>query len=244
MSGEAAETTVPAPGEATGAAQPTLDADGLVARLAPLYGMPVWRPHGDPLTELVLTVLSQNTGDANSGRAFMRLRARFPRWEELLTADLADIEEAIKIGGLGRLKAARLRSLLQEVVRRCGSLDVSFLRELPVGEARAWLEGLPGVGPKTAACVLLFALGKPALPVDTHVHRVAQRLGLVPRGMDAVRAQRRLESIVPPELMYPVHVLLIRHGRRLCRAQRPLCQGCPLLDACPHGKRQLGLAGA
>jgi endonuclease-3 len=208
----------------------------IVRRLSALYGTPEWRPHGDPMTELVLTILSQNTSDANSGRAFMRLRARFPTWESLLAADPPAIEEAIRIGGLSQVKAVRIKALLAEVVRRRGSLDLSFLRALSPPEARAWLEGLPGVGPKTAACVLLFSLGLPALPVDTHVHRVALRLGLVPLRTPPARAQALLEEWVPPELHYQFHVLLIRHGRRLCRAQRPLCPRCPLLADCPYGR--------
>ncbi|MCS7275426.1 MAG: endonuclease III [Dehalococcoidia bacterium] len=220
----------------SGAVAAGLSPQEIVRRLSDLYGTPEWRPHGDPLTELVLTILSQNTSDANSGRAFMRLRARFPTWESLMAADLAVIEEAIRIGGLSQVKAARIKALLEEVMRQRGSLDLSFLAELPAAEARAWLERLPGVGPKTAACVLLFSLGRPALPVDTHVHRVALRLGLVPPRTPPARAQALLEEWVPPELHYQFHVLLIRHGRRLCRAQRPLCSLCPLLDSCPHGQ--------
>ncbi|HXG41278.1 MAG TPA: endonuclease III [Dehalococcoidia bacterium] len=220
----------------SGATVAALSPEEIVRRLSALYGAPEWRPHGDPLTELVLTILSQNTSDANSGRAFMRLRARFPTWESLLSADPADIEEAIRIGGLSQVKAVRIKALLGEVVAQRGSLDLSFLREMPPDRARAWLEALPGVGPKTAACVLLFSLGLPALPVDTHVHRVALRLGLVPPRTPPAKAQALLEEWVPPELHYQFHVLLIRHGRRLCRAQRPLCPRCPLLDACPYGQ--------
>jgi len=206
----------------------------VVERLSQVYGQPQWRPHGDPLSELVLTVLSQNTSDANSGRAFMRLRARFPTWEEVLAAPVEALEEAIRIGGLARIKAQRIKALLAEILRRCGSFDLSFLARLPLEEAQAWLEALPGVGPKTAACVLLFALGRPALPVDTHVHRVARRLGLVPGGAGAARAQEMLQASVPSELVFPFHVLLIRHGRRLCRARGPQCPRCPLADVCPY----------
>ncbi len=215
----------------------------VVERLSQIYGRPQWRPHGDPLTELVLGLLSQNTSDANSGRAFMRLRARFPRWEEVLAAPPSALEEAIRIGGLARIKAQRLKALLEEVLRRCGSLDLSFLSRLPLEEAQRWLETLPGVGPKTAACVLLFALGRPALPVDTHVHRVARRLGLVPATASAPQAQKMLQAAVPPALAHAFHVLLIRHGRRLCRARSPQCPQCPLLDLCPHGQAILGLRG-
>lgn len=210
----------------------------LVGRLSRLYGRPSWRPHGDPLAELVLAVLSQNTSDANSGRAFMRLRARFQRWEEVLQAPEAEIKEAIRIGGLANIKAQRLKDLLAEVLERRGSLDLSFLAQMPLQEAQEWLQTLPGVGPKTAACVLLFGIGRPALPVDTHVHRVARRLGLVPESFSPSQTQEALQASVPPELVYPFHVLLIRHGRRLCQARSPKCPICPLLDVCPYGQRR------
>ncbi|SRR6266508_740242 len=212
----------------------------IVRRLSELYGQPVWRPHGDPMSELILTILSQNTSDANSGRAFMRLRWRFGTWEELLAANPDEIVPAIQTGGLARIKAPRLKGILEEVWARCGSFDMMFLKELPLDEAKTWLRSLRGVGPKTAACVLMFALGRPALPVDTHVHRVAQRLGLVPAKAGAAQAHDILEAILKPDEVYPFHVSLIKHGRRLCRAQRPLCERCPLLDGCPFGRSNLG----
>ncbi len=187
------------------------------------------------MSELVLTILSQNTSDTNSGRAFMRLRSRFTTWEELMSASPDEIVPQIQAGGLGRIKAPRIKRILEEVWARLGSFDLSLLKEMPMDEARAWLRSLPGVGPKTAACVLMFALGRPALPVDTHVHRVAQRLGLVPTKAGAAEAHDILEAILEPEEFYPFHISLIKHGRRLCRAQRPLCQRCPLLDGCPAG---------
>ncbi len=185
------------------------------------------------MTELVLTILSQNTSDANSGRAFMRLISRFPTWEALMAADPGEIEREIQVGGLAATKAPRIKAILEEVWRRRGSLDLSFLGEMPLAEAKAWLRSLPGVGPKTAACVLMFALGRPALPVDTHVQRVAQRLGLVPASTGAAAAHDLLEAMLAPEEVYAFHVSLIRHGRRLCRAQRPLCAECPLQHRCP-----------
>lgn len=205
----------------------------IVERLSVLYGEPDWRPHGDAMTELVLTILSQNTSDTNSGRAFMRLRLRFATWEELLAADASQIEAEIAVGGLARVKAPRIKAILEELWQRCPSFDLSFLREMPLDEAKEWLRSLPGVGPKTAACVLMFALGRPALPVDTHVHRVAQRLGLVPVKAGAAQSHDLLEAMLTPEDVYPFHISLIKHGRRLCRAQRPICSQCPLLDGCP-----------
>ncbi len=212
----------------------------IVARLSSLYGEPVWRPHGDPMSELVLTILSQNTSDANSGRAFMRLRLRFQTWEDLLAADPEAMVLEIQAGGLARIKAPRIKAILEEVWGRLGSFDLMFLKDLPLNEAKAWLRSLPGVGPKTAACVLMFALGRPALPVDTHVHRVAQRLGLVPVKAGAAEAHDILEAMLQPDETYPFHISLIKHGRRLCRAQRPLCERCPLLYGCPFGRSQVG----
>src|SRR3989337_318354 len=205
----------------------------IVERLSVPYGRPVWRPHGDAMTELVLTILSQNTSDTNSGRAFMRLVARFPTWGELMAAAPGEIESEILGGGLAATKAPRIKAVLEEVWCRRGSFDISFLGELPLDEAKGWLRSLPGVGPKAAACVLMFALGRPALPVDTHVGRVAQRLGPVAAKTGAAPARRLLEAVLEPDDVYPFHISLIKHGRRLCRAQRPLCERCPLRDRCP-----------
>jgi endonuclease-3 len=212
----------------------------IIARLSSLYGEPVWRPHGDPMSELVLTILSQNTSDANSGRAFMRLRLRFGSWEALLAASPEEIVPEIQAGGLARIKAPRIKAALEAVYERRGGFDLEFLRDLPLEEAKAWLRELKGVGPKTAACVLMFALGRPALPVDTHVHRVAQRVGLVPAKAGAAEAHDILEAILKPEEIYPFHISLIKHGRRICRSQRPLCERCPLLDGCPAGQGFIG----
>jgi endonuclease-3 len=216
--------------------KPTLSPPEITARLSELYGEPVWRPHGDPMTELVLTILSQNTSDANSGRAFMRLRQRFPTWEALIDAPPDEIEGAIAVGGLARIKAPRIKAALEAVREKRGGFDIEFLRRLPLDEAKAWLRELNGVGPKTAACVLMFALGRPALPVDTHVHRVAQRLGYVAATASPEKAHDILEAMLAPEEIYPFHIMLIKHGRRLCRSQRPLCEQCPLLDGCPAGQ--------
>ena len=205
----------------------------IVGLLDGAYGTLPWRPHNEPVAELVLTLLSQNTSDANSGRAFIRLLDAFPNWPSLLDADVKAIERAIQPGGLAPTKAPRLQAMLREVWSRCSSFDLSFLREWPLEEARAWLRSLPGVGPKTAACVLLFSLGRPALPVDTHVHRVAKRLGLVPEKSTAEQAHDLLEPMLKPEQIYPFHIQLIKHGRRTCTARRPKCPSCPLRAGCP-----------
>lgn len=220
--------------------KPLLSPEEIVARLSGLYGEPAWRPHGDPMTELVLTILSQNTSDTNSGRAFMRLRERFPDWRLLMEAPVAEIEAEIAVGGLAKQKAPRIKAALEAVWDARGSFDLEFLRTLPLDEGKAWLQAMKGVGPKTAACVLMFALGRPALPVDTHVHRVSQRLGYVSEKATAEQAHDVLEAMLGPEMVFAFHILLIKHGRRLCRAQRPLCTECPLLDGCPAGRKMLG----
>jgi endonuclease-3 len=209
----------------------------ILRRLATLYGEPVWRPHGDPMTELVLTILSQNTSDTNSGRAFMRLVRRFPDWRSLMDAPVEEIEQEIAVGGLAKRKAPRIKASLEAIWAARGSFDLEFLRRMPLEEAKAWLREMKGVGPKTAACVLMFALGRPALPVDTHVHRVSQRLGYVSEKATAEQAHGVLEAILAQEMVFPFHISLIKHGRRLCRAQRPLCAECPLLDGCRAGQR-------
>ena len=199
-----------------------LTAPEIVARLSSLYGEPVWRPHGDPMSELVLTILSQNTSDANSGRAFMRLRSRFGSWEDLLAADQEEIVPEIQVGGLARIKAPRIKAALAAVYQRRGSFDIQFLRELRLEDVVLETDSP--------------YLGRPALPVDTHVHRVAQRLGLVPAKAGAAQAHDILEAILEPDEVYAFHISLIKHGRRICRAQQPLCERCPLLDGCPAGQ--------
>ena len=201
--------------------------------LAAEYGALPRRPRRDPLDELVLGVLSQNTSDANSGHAFARLKEAFPDLRSLLAADTLRVEEAIRPGGLAPTKAVRIKSLLAEIGGRRGSFDLRFLGDLPVAESRSWLESLPGVGPKTAAVVLLFSLDRPALPVDTHVHRVARRLGLAPGKASAEQTQALLEPLLAREEVYPFHMYLIEHGRRTCVARRPRCPVCVLRRGCP-----------
>ena len=195
------------------------------------------------MMELVLTLLSQHTSDHNSGHAMHRLLARFPTWDAILAAPTADVEDAIRPGGLAPTKSKRLQALLAAVAERAPDFDLDFLRELPLVEAKGWLRSLPGVGPKTAACVLLFALGRPALPVDTHVERVAKRLSLVPPKTTANRTHDLLEAQLEPEQIYALHVDLIQHGRRTCHARTPRCEDCALLPRCPRiGLRKLAAA--
>jgi len=197
------------------------------------YGEPTLKEQRDPLSELVMTILSQNTNDVNSGRAFLALRERFSNWETVMEADSADLAETIRVGGLANVKAPRIQQILRRLKEERGALSLDFLSAMPIGDARAYLLSLPGVGPKTAACVLLFSLRKPALPVDTHVHRVSQRLGLTPP-VTVERAHALLEALIPTDLYYPFHLLLIEHGRSLCHARRPVCGECPVGAWCDY----------
>ncbi len=198
------------------------------------YGRPAPRRKLRPLDELILTILSQHTSDANSDRAFESLKARFNSWEEVRDADPEAIADAIRPGGLARIKAPRIKELLQRLSAERGSLDLDFLIQRPLEESREFLLGLNGVGPKTAACVLLFSCDLPAFPVDTHIHRVSRRLGLIAPDTSAEEAHRILESVVPPEEVFPFHVKLITHGRRVCKAQRPRCDACVLAARCEY----------
>lgn len=198
------------------------------------YGQPTLKPQRDPLTELVLTILSQNTADVNTARAFAALRARFHTWEQVRLAPTADLADAIRVGGLANVKAPRIQHILHTLHAQRGCAELDFLAELTPAQARNYLTALPGVGPKTAACVLLFSLRMPALPVDTHVHRVVLRLGLVPLRTSAERACEHLEAALPPEDYYPFHLNVIRHGRGVCRATKPQCEACVLAGECAH----------
>jgi endonuclease-3 len=215
---------------------PPVDADTVRTahrRLARRFG-PLDPPlRRDPVEELVLTVLSQNTSDVNRDRAFAALRERFPTWDSLAAAPVGEVAEAIRPGGLSRIKAPRILAILREILDRDGSLDLAWMRDARDAEVEAYLDSLPGVGPKTAACVLAFSLGRPALPVDTQVHRVVARLGWIPQGTAAGPAHAILRNLVPPRLRVSMHVGLIRLGREVCKPGRPRCEECPLNDLCP-----------
>ena len=202
------------------------------------YGEKIWRRQQSPIEVLVQTILSQNTSDRNSGRAYEQLLASFGSWEDLADASVGEISRSIKAGGLGAVKARYIKQALEEIRRRRGGFELDFLRELSVDDARDWLRQLPGVGMKTASCVLIFSLGMPALPVDTHVFRVAKRLGLIGSNVSVEKAHKLLEGLVPPRDVYKFHVLLIEHGRRICKAQKPHCNECVLREVCP-GKSQI-----
>jgi endonuclease-3 len=210
------------------------------ARLARRFGELAPPRNVDPLDELILTVLSQHTSDINAGRAFADLRAAYPNgWAQVVRAPAERVADAIRSGGLANTKAPRIQEILREVRRREGTFDLSSLTEMTDREARDYLTSLPGIGPKTAAVVLSFALGRDALPVDTHVHRVARRLGLIPPGTSAERADRLLHALVPDGMRTSLHVALIRLGREICKAPLPRCPVCPLKDLCPTAPRYL-----
>jgi len=206
--------------------------------LLSLYGEPTWRQHLAPVEELVSTILSQNTNDNNRDLAFERLQERFPNWEAVREAPVKEVEDAIRPAGLAQQKAPRIQNALQTITEQVGEISLDFLQEMSLEEARSWLVSLPGVGPKTAAIVLLFALGRPAFPVDTHVHRVTRRLGLIPDNMSAEKAHSELEQMAPPAHFYPLHLNLIRHGRQVCKARKPLCQECDLQVYCDYYQDQ------
>ena len=198
------------------------------------YGQHEWRPRLDPLSELIFTILSQNTSDVNRDRAWKRLKDRFSTWESVLAAGATEIADAIRPGGLANVKSPRIQEALRVIKRGQGEFTLDFLAEMGVDEARKWLTSLKGVGPKTAAIVLLFSLGKPAFPVDTHVHRVSQRLGLIGPKTSREKAHDVLEELIPPEIYYPFHLNLIAHGREVCKSQQPRCAACVLRKHCDY----------
>ncbi|MCJ2052221.1 endonuclease III domain-containing protein [Methylobacterium sp. J-070] len=209
------------------------------ARLCPVYGCPIPYFHSlDPVSELVSSLLSHRTRNAESGRAFKALRARFADWDSVIEAGLPEIEAAIAGVTWPELKAPRIRDVLRAVRERCGSLDLAFLARMDVEAARAWLQAIPGIGPKTSAAVLSFStLRMPALPVDSHHHRVAQRLGLIGPRVDVGPSHAILRAQLPAEWsaqdLYDNHEILMLHGQQVCHHRRPACGRCVLVDLCP-----------
>src|SRR6266508_2534799 len=205
-------------------------------RLRRQQGPFVPKPRLAVIDELIATVLSQHTSDVNSERAFATLKRRFPSWQEVLHAPTGEVANAIRGGGIADQKAARIQRILAEIEEREGRIDLSRLQGLDDGEVERYLTTLPGVGPKTAACVLTFSMGRAAFPIDTHVHRVTARLGWIPAGASAERAHQLLGRLVPPDIRYDLHVGLVTHGRTVCKAQRPRCPDCVLRDLCAFGR--------
>ncbi len=207
--------------------------------LAQVYGDKRWRKHAEPIDELVATVLSQHTNDVNRDRAFRQLKRRFPNWEQVLHAPTRSIAAAIKPAGLSNQKAPRIKAILQRIAEANeGKLSLNFLAEMPVSEAMDWLKRLPGVGPKTAACVLLFSFGKPVFPVDTHIYRISKRLGWLDEKVSEARANELLDKVVPDEIKYRLHLNMIAHGRKICKPQNPRCDECVLKHLCGYALRR------
>jgi endonuclease-3 len=204
----------------------------VLTSLQGLYGLPHWAPRRPPTDELVLTILSQHTSDLNAERAFDELVARFPDWESVAAAAVGDVAAAIASGGLARQKAPRIQSALRQIRDERGDYSLDFLAGMDPRTARDWLVRLDGVGPKTAAVVLLFCFRQPLMPVDTHVHRVMSRIGIIPARTPADRAHDIALDMFPPERMYEAHVNLITHGRRTCTARNPACSRCPVAPRC------------
>jgi endonuclease III len=213
---------------------PVASFPAILDRLRAAYGV---RPHRAlaPLDELILTVLSQNTSDINCGRAYAGMRERYPRWQDVLEAPPAQLVGVLRPGGLANQKAPRIQAILAQLAASPAGLDLAWLAGLEPEAAMAFLTALPGVGAKTASCVLLFSLGMPVMPVDTHIHRIALRLGLIGPRVGADAAHALLTAITPADRMLEAHLLLIEHGRRTCKARRPRCEVCVLLDLCPFG---------
>jgi endonuclease III len=213
-------------------------------RLASEQGPYDLKPRLPIIDELVATILSQHTSDANSGRAFHELKRRFRSWEQVLDAPVTELADSIRSGGLADQKAPRIKSILAEIEEREGSLDLKRLYDMDDQEVADYLMELSGVGPKTAACVLVFSMGRDAFPVDTHVHRIVRRLGWIDDKKSAEAVHRELTPKIPPEIRYPLHIGLVNHGRRICRARRPRCSECVLFDLCDAGPRLLAAGEA
>src|SRR5215212_8042384 len=206
----------------------------VAAALGEIFGFPDWRPFLPPLDELIDCILSQSTSDTNRDRAFAALKQTFPTWEDVMNAPTAAVIAAIKPAGLANQKAPRIQEVLRRIQAERDELSIDFLADLPIIEAKAWLTSFHGVGPKTAAIVLCFAFQRPAFPVDTHIHRVGQRIGFLPQGISADNAHPVMEAIIPPHDYFAFHLNLIRLGREICHARHPECVICPLTQYCDY----------
>ena len=203
-------------------------------RLSDLYGEKIPRVSNEPVAALVNTILSQNTNDHNRDIAYQQLRERFPSWDDVRDAPEQSLIDAIRPAGLAPSKGPRIQEALRQITAERGEITLAFLNTIALDEARTWLTSLNGVGPKTAAIVLLFALGRPAFPVDTHIHRVTKRWGLIPDKTSREKAHTLLEDLIPPHLYYSFHINIIQHGRTICGARNPRCDRCSLQDLCKY----------
>jgi len=209
-------------------------------RLNQVFGYPEWRNPLPALDELVSTFLSQNTNDLNRDKAFDAIRARYANWDEVCEADPDEFMQVIRVAGLANQKGPNIQAALRRIREERGEIDLEWLKELPVEEAREWLLSFKGVGRKTTAIVLLFSLGMPAFPVDTHIYRVSGRIGLLPQKLDVDATHQYLEAAADPAQYYAMHLNLIRLGREICQARKPACARCPLVDICQYPDKVLG----
>jgi len=209
-------------------------------RLNQVFGYPEWRNPLPALDELVSTFLSQNTNDLNRDKAFDAIRARYANWDEVCEADPDEFMQVIRVAGLANQKGPNIQAALRRIREERGEIDLEWLKELPVEEAREWLLSFKGVGRKTTAIVLLFSLGMPAFPVDTHIYRVSGRIGLLPQKLDVDATHQYLEAAADPAQYYAMHLNLIRLGREICQARKPDCARCPLVDICQYPDKVLG----
>ncbi len=213
---------------------PKRKTEKIVAALEERFGVPKWPGPSDPLDALIQTMLSQNTNDTNSGRAYEQLRQRFPTWEEANAADVQKIADAIRVGGLANLKAERIKGVLAWLERTHGALDLDFIRDRKPDEAIRILGSLKGVGIKTISVVLMFACGAEIFPVDTHIHRITRRLGLAPENVSAEKVHEGMQDLVPKGKAYSFHMNLLKFGRTICHARNPRCDQCPLTEECVY----------
>lgn len=200
------------------------------------YGIPKNNSFDNPLDELIATILSQSTTNINSHRAFESLKKRFPDWDSARRARPASIATAIQSGGLANVKSVVIKNILDEILQRRGNLDLTFLKTAPIDEARNFLISLKGVGPKTAACVLLFSCLRPLFPMDTHIFRILRRVGLLSEKISDQQAHNLMEPLIPPGKHYSLHVNLIAHGRKICHPRNPKCERCPIIEQCDYGR--------
>ncbi len=213
--------------------RPPVPVELVKERLDSIYGPIEWRPRMIAIDELIFTVLTQNTSDLNAERAYDSLRKQLPTWGQVIEAETTKVADAIRHGGLANQKSIRIQQILVEILKRLGHFELEFLAGWPLEQARNWFTTLPGVGPKTAAVVMAFSLKMPAFPVDTHIHRVSKRLGLIAEKTTADQAHPLMEEMIPEDDRYEMHVLLITHGRQICKARIAQCARCPLSDECP-----------
>jgi endonuclease III len=211
----------------------------IIQNLENTFGEPRLKTKSDPLSMLIKIILSQATSDANSHRTFENLRKKFKRWEQVAEADEQEIAGAIRLGGLANQKAKVIKQLLEEIKARNGKISLNFLKNMSDDDARDYLLGFRGIGPKTVACTLLFALHKEVFPLDTHIFRVLKRMGILPEKITDAKAHKFLDTLVPPGKFYSLHVNLIRLGRKICRPREPLCEQCPLIEYCNYGMSRI-----